>query len=85
MIDNLGRIVCRECKARMEYRTQVDVDGACFVFYCTECDHGDVYRIATAHVRSVERRPPKNLDLTNPTGERARRRVSDQAYYMRRS
>lgn len=86
MLDNLGRIICRECRAAMEYRSQVDEEGACFVFYCTEpaCGRGDVYRIMTAHVKNKKSHPPVNLDLTLPSGDRARRRVSDQAH-MRRS
>lgn len=84
MLDSLGRIICKQCKSAMDYRTMVEDEGACFVFYCSECDHGDVYRISTAHVRNTKRHPPINLDLTLPTGTRARRRIGDRAYYNRR-
>ncbi len=68
----------------MDYKTTTDSEGASFVFFCTACDHGEIYRIATAHVRNTERHPPINLDLTLPTGPRSRRRTSDQAYYNKR-
>lgn len=63
MLDNHGRILCNGCGESMRYRTDIDLDGACFVFYC-DCGHGDVYRIMTAHVRNIaQRKPPTNLDL----------------------
>lgn len=67
MLDNLGRIICRDCKASMTYRTRVDGEGAAFVFYCDKCGHGDIFKIQTAYVsQKPDRPPPGSLDLTMP-------------------